>query len=124
MLHQDLAHDLGHPLSSLTDDAPVDTVWLNFKKVMLAAQDKYVPSKFSSNRYLKPWINRECKCRKTGGTKTLKEPTKGKTGKNFKKRLAYQKKLVPMHTMTSLRQQLKVNKTRSFSALSKQNAHK
>jgi len=29
-----------------------------------------------------------------------------------------------MHTMTSLRQQLKVNKTRSCSALSKQNAHK
>jgi len=95
MLHQELAHNLDHLLSSLTDDTPVDTVWLWFKKVLLAAQDKHVPSKLSSSRYSKPWVNRECKRlirQKNRWYKNFKRTNKRQDWENFQKAARTSKK--------------------------------
>ena len=47
--------------SSVTTETPVNNLWTSFKSILLAAQDKHVPSKLTSTRYSQPWFNRICK---------------------------------------------------------------
>ena len=60
MLHA-LQNNLGNLLTRITVDTPVDTIWKDFKEILLTSQEKHVLSKTTSTRYSKPWINKESK---------------------------------------------------------------
>jgi len=60
-LRKDIENGMNIFCSSFSTKTPINTLWDNFKGILLNAQTNNVPTKLTSTRYNQPWFNRDCK---------------------------------------------------------------
>jgi len=60
-LQRDIKTNIDKFCSTSTSDSSINTLWCNFKSIIVKAQEKHVPTKNTSKRYNQPWFNQDCK---------------------------------------------------------------
>ena len=60
-LKDQVQNETNRLIESESTATPINTLWSQFKDVLLTAQDAHVPTKMTSSRYTQPWFNNDCK---------------------------------------------------------------